>query len=285
MTTSIPTNQILYNTKLYQQENAYLNSTDPKVYLTRYLNTLLRSVARSSSNYSNKIIGCDTFFVDLINTSIFKVVISPGQVIIDSTLVEFKTPTFLDIDLSSYSDYDEVLVICAYQYLENQNKAKLQIILRNSITDAVTSNSPLLTSLPYLIVGRFKIIRNNNVIIKIEHPYGQWLKSFYSDFLKSISYLAVAVNNIVFEKLIPNIHLYESFLIDGRVVQLNLPVYLDMDTIDTGNLSKNILFHYLQKTQPRYFISDTFTRQYSKRDRNLTYKAEMFTDDKYNHSI
>lgn len=282
MTTIIPTNQIIYNTKLYQQENNYLNSTDPKIYLTRYLNTLLRSITRSSSGYSNKIIGCDTFFVDLINTSIFKVVISPGLVIIDSTLVELKSPTFLDIDLSPYSNYDEVLVICAYQYLENQNKAKLQIILRNSTTDEMTSNAPILTSLPYLIVGRFKVIRSAGNIIKIEHPYGQWLKSFYSDFLKSISYLAVAVNNIIFEKLTPNIHLYNSFLLDNKTVQLNLPVYLDMDI---GNLSKNILSHYLQKSQPRYFLPDTFTRQYSRRDRNLTYKAEMFTDDKYNHSI
>ena len=277
MTTRIPTNQILYNTKLYQRENAYLNSTDPKIYLTRYLNTLLRSVVKSGSN---KIIGCDSFFVDLINPTIFKIVVSPGQIIIDSTLVEFQSPTFLDINLSAYPDYDEVLVICAYQYLENQNKARFQIILRNSLNDAVTSNSPLLTNLPYIVIGRFRLSYHNNIIARIDHPYGQWIKSHYSDFLKSISPLAVANNNVVFEKLIPDVHLYMQFPIEGKLTQLNLPLYIEKD-----NLTKSLLSHYLQKSNKRRPIPDIFTRQYTKRDRNITYRTEIFADDKHNHSI
>ena len=57
--------QVIYNSRVYQNEHAYENASDPVKYLTRFLNLTLRALVVVKTKYANKVIGCDPFFVDI----------------------------------------------------------------------------------------------------------------------------------------------------------------------------------------------------------------------------
>lgn len=279
-------NQIIYNTKTYQKENIYEGNDDPKIYLTKYLNNLLRSLSSSSQDYCNKIIGCDGFFLDLVDDSIFRVLVSPGKLILDSTLIEFPTPTFLDIDLTPYSTYDEVVVTANYKYLHNMNKASFQLLLRNSSDSSIISNAPILKDqgLNTLVLSRFRIIRKNGNISEVRHPYGRWVNSFYSDFLKNISPLAVAGSNEIFRKLVTEVPLYESFTIRDEPAVITVPLFFNTTFEDNKTIFQEINKQYLNKMYRRYAIPDASLFYYSITDRNIKFRTEI-TDDQYSYAI
>lgn len=279
MPISIPKKQIIYNTKTYQKDNAVALTDDPKIYLSRYLNTLLRQLVSRKDSYSNTVIGVQPFFVDLVNNSIFRVVISPGCMIIDSTLISISDPVFLDIDLTTYENYDEVVVVAAYKYLINNNKASFQLMLRNSKTGEVDSNSGLLIDklMTPLILCRYRLKRDsNNKIIEIYHPYGRFINQFYSEFLLAISQLAKPINNIIFERLIPEPGLYKPFLIRDFTLSITVPLFLNHLYEDGTVLADSINKLYTTKMYRRYPIDSITNFYFSKIDRNIRFKTELF---------
>jgi hypothetical protein len=285
MSISIPNDQIIYNTKIYQRENSK-NIEDPKIYLTKFINNLLKAFSINGISESNKVIGCDPFFVDLTPENIFRIVITPGTLIIDSALVEFMEPFFLDISLNSFLNYDEILVVASNKPNSVKSKTSFQLILRSSVTGELTSNSNLIITpgVPYLILGRFKLKRINDKIINIIHPYGKWTNVLYSDFLKHISPLAIPISNEIFQKLKSDATLYSSFLINNLSVKMTVPLFFDTIFEDDTILFIKINQHYINKMYQRYKIPDLFRSYYSMEDRNLQFRTEMF-DAEYSYAI
>lgn len=285
MSVSIPTEQIIYNTRIYQRENSK-DMEEARFYLTKFINNLLKAFTYRGTHYSNKIIGCDPFFVDLVDQKIFRVVVSPGMLIVDSVLIEFPSPIFLDIDITNFKDYDEVVVITSYKFIQNKNKSTFQLLLRNSKTSQITSNSNLIIDRnePFLILSRFKLIRENDKVQYVEHPYGRWITSFYSDFLKNISPLAIPINNSIYQILDSNVSLNNSFLINNIEQKMTVPLFLDYIFENDRTLFLELYEHYLNKTYQRYKIPGIFNFYYNKFDRNIQYRTEMFNDE-YSYSI
>jgi hypothetical protein len=285
MSISIPNDQIIYNTKIYQRENSR-NIEDPKIYLTKFINNLLKAFSINGMSESNKVIGCEPFFVDLTQEDIFRIVITPGTLIIDSALVEFTEPFFLDISLNSFSNYDEILVVASNKLNNVKSKTSFQLILRNSVTGELTSNSNLIITpgIPYLILGRFKLKRTDETITKVLHPYGKWTNVLYSDFLKHISPLAIPISNSVYQKLESDATLYSSFLINNISTKMSVPLFFDTVFEDDTILFIKINQHYLNKMYQRYKIPDVFRSYYNINDRNIQFRTEMFNAE-YSYAI
>lgn len=280
MAIAISKKHIIYNTKTHQKENADTVADDPKLYLSRYINSILKQLVDTTSNFSNKVLGVEPFFLDLVNNKIFRIVISPGLTIIDSTLIEIPTALFLDIDISQFLEYDEVAVICGYSFLSNNNKASFQIVMRNSKTDEVASNSALLfdKGLNILILSRFRIVRDTvtKTVKYINHPYGRFVNTFYSDYLKTISNIAKPITNKIFQLLRTEVDLYRSFKVKDVECNISVPLFLNHKYEDGVILADAINIHYKNKMYRRYPIDSIHNSYFSKTDRSLKFRTEIF---------
>lgn len=274
MTTVTPKKQIIYNTRKYQKTAEFSNSTKAGIYLSRYINNLLRSLVDSEFSYTGKIIGCDPYFHNLIpydEYEYFKVLISPGKLILDSTLVEVEEPNSLTILLHNH-DYDEVIVVCYFEY-NTSKKLQYALFLRNS-----TDNSIIDKPIPYenyVVLARFRVIRDSTGhIIAIKHPYGEWRTSLYSEFLLSIDPTASIVGpltpeaNKIYSLLESDPSLYDDFKIDGIIRSIITPLFLD---------TSSILKYKTGKINPRYLLSDLGGFYSLKNDINLRYRMEILS--------
>lgn len=275
--------QVIYNSRIYQHENIYNNILDPKIYLSRYINILLRSIVGSSTNYSNKVIGCDPFFVDIISNNI-KFVISAGTMIIDSTLIEIKSPVFLDIDLNLYSQYKTIVILAGYKFnhLANGNKASFQVCFVDPIDNSLKTNGSDLISKGLdhiLVLGKFELVRDlANNLIAINQPYGLFRNRFYSEFLTTkISPLATAQTNKIFTLLTPKADLYKPFLINNNEYKITLPLYM-------GGYWDGINRYLNDKMQSRYMVDHIDNYYHNNFDFTIHNRTEIFNDE-YSYSI
>jgi len=269
MTTIIPKKQVIYNTRKYQKTAEFSDSIEANVYLSRYINNLLRSLVDVEFNYSAKIIGCDPYFHNLIQNDgyeIFKVLISPGKLILDSTLVETEEPSHLDVFLSS--EYDEVVVVCYFEY-NISKKLQYELILR----DGKSNKHIPLKSNNYLVLARFRIIRDSTGhIITIKHQYGEWRAHSYPDFLLSIDPTASIIGpltptaNKIYSLLESDPSLYYSFTIDGLEKSIASPLFFNVD---------DILKYKITRTNPRYLLSDLGGFYSSRSDINFKYRMDI----------
>ena len=269
--------QIIYNDRIYQRENIYNNILDPKIYLSRYLNMLLRSIVETTTNYANKVIGCDPFFVDIINNNI-KFVISPGRIIIDSTLIEIFNPLFLDIQLNRL--YKTIVILAGYRYLNNDNKASFQIcFLDEENNTLVTNGTDLLTNgVNIVILGKFELEYRDDNLVQIYQPYGLFRKQHYSQFLiNTVSSQARAINNKIFTLLHPKAELYRPFYIGSNLYNISIPLYLDFYWDGISRL-------FNDKLRSRYMIYDLENYYFTRFDHNIQRRTEIM-HDQYSYAL
>jgi hypothetical protein len=270
--------QVVYESRIYQNENIYNNDIgNPNIYLTRFLNILLRATVDAKYNYANKVIGCDPFFVDIVSNKI-KFVVSPGRIIIDSTLLNFPSATFLDLTLNS--SYKSIVILAGYKYLLNNNKASLQICFLDETNNVLhTDGQDLITQgLDVVVLGKFELQYFNGHLVNIYHPYGLFRKQHYSQFLiNKVSSSAIAVTNEIFTLLNSKASLYDPFLVNGIQYKIGLPLYLDYywDGIER---------FFNDKLRARYRVCDIFDFYYNRFDHNIQHRTEAF-DDIYNYTV
>lgn len=112
------------------QNILHQNSQDSKVYLSR------------SSNYILNAIGNDLVLKDisvkqiLIDQNIVTIIINPGLLIQDTTLIRLEEESELSLNLNPYSDVDGYLIIYTdYVYLESLSENNLTLKLSYITTD------------------------------------------------------------------------------------------------------------------------------------------------------
>jgi hypothetical protein len=263
-----PTKQTIYNSRSSQKSAEFSNSNNAKMYLSRHLNNLLRSLVNSNEQYSSKIIGCNPFFVNYIDNQ-FILVITKGQLIIDSTLIEIEEAPIMDIALDIA--FDEVIVIAEYNYIESSTiestKFKYRLILRNSKTNK--TNIDLNNNL-ILILSRFKIIRDEKTkkVKRILHPYGEWKQQLYSEFLKNINVSTiVGVDFKVYRLLETDMSLCDKFYMNERQVSIDTPLFFDTNSVNQ---------FYSNKIKHKYRIGSLDGFYYSKMDINYRIRMDIF---------
>ena len=109
-----------YNGKLFD-----FNNYQSRVYLGRSINSLLKVFG------DNCIIDGMRLTVVTLESNLLTCVISPGKIIIDTTLIEFKSDIVLELDLSNIDMTNGDLVISiAFNYLRDKfdNFAKFRLV-------------------------------------------------------------------------------------------------------------------------------------------------------------
>jgi len=250
---------IIYNSKKFQQQT-FTDISEPNIYLSSFLNNFLKTLVDSSNNYSVRVIGLDCFFIDLIDNEFFKVVITPGKAIINSSLVELDAPTVLDIALDPA--YDQIIV----NMFLDVAKFKVELYLYDSINNK--TNRPFSNN-SGILLSRFSIIRRDNQIVKISHPYGEWKYTKYSEFLKSISPETLVLDTFVYSKLISDLTLREPFKLNDSDMEISVPLFFE-------EASKKINKSAANKLKSKSLISDLYGFYYSKNDINIKYRTEIF---------
>jgi len=273
MTAVIPKRQVIYNTRKYQKTSEFSDSSNAGIYLSRYLNNLLRALVEAKDDYNGKIIGCDPFFHNLIffdDKEIFKVLISPGKLIVDSTLIEIEEPVYLDVILQDFK-YNEVVVICYFKY-NTSKKLTFSLFLRDNANGIINRSIDYDN---YIVLGRFTIKRDlDNKIIKISHPYGEWRTGLYPSFLLSIDPAASIVTplnlsaNKIYTLLESDSSLYYPFKINDKIKSIIIPLFLEAD---------NIIKYKNGKNNSRYLLSDLGGFYSLKNDINLRYRMDILT--------
>lgn len=178
MSRIIEPSQIKYNDP-YSQKLLQFESTDPKIYLSR------------TSNYILKAVGNDVILSGLevtnisINSTTVSITLSPGTLIQDSTYIEIKEEITLSLDIDTYdSCYGYLILYTDYQYIE--------------------SISPTNT-----IKLKFSYITNDGLLlVPIEDPWNYYKNRVYIGLFKFNKYPSLTVKEIK----VPN-----YFYIDGRL--------------------------------------------------------------------
>jgi hypothetical protein len=278
MDTLIPQNQIIYRSEAYQKYHSI--SSDPKIYLTRFVNLFLTAFVSKNNKYSAKIINLNPFFTNY-KDGVISFIVQPGTCVIDSTLIEFQVGTELDIDISEHPECDHVVIYSAFKF-GTTSKAIIQVGLLNTNTHIVVTDERSLFSLGYsfVILGLFKLIRDETGhLIRIHHPYGQFVVSDYISFLKSIKPTVQLNSNIdIYDNIYQSADLYKPFKIGSTFYQLLPTIFLNKESNDS-------LAEYINdKLRRRYLIPNIDNYYYHKFDRRLNIRTEMCNDE-YSYAL
>lgn len=112
------------------------NNYESRHYLSRSINTLLESLGTDCV-----VTGFKIKSIKFINNEV-DLIVSPGIMIVDSTLIEYPSDTNLKLNISTYSQQSGFLIVSAgFQYLHNPEKLASRIKL-SYITNDGFSQAP-----------------------------------------------------------------------------------------------------------------------------------------------
>jgi len=307
--TYIPT-QKRYNDP-YQQRVLQFETQDPRVYLSRVSNYLLKAIGNDVV-----ISGLDVASLSTSDLTTLNVTLNPGSMIQDSTLIEVSTPITLSIDTLGFDSCSGYIIIyTSYKYLESIEANQLQFkmsyitndgLLLSPITDPWDysrdrlylniysfSTSPSLTIREmvspnyFYISGRKYYRRGKAKFIPAEDTTATRPLRFFTKEHDQASYKIFSqlydnrnnqlrVNNLSLpdiNKLKICIDEYKPF--DNYYsLSLSNPLDVEQYTIESSQISSNIytLNHNLNQ---QYFLAQLYDE-----DRNLIFpKAITYTSD------
>ena len=154
--TVYPTNQEIYidpyNSKIFD-----FNNYQSRVYLGRAINQLLKVFGDNCIIDGVKISNVE------LNNNILQVDISPGKLIIDTTLIEFKENTILEYDISDIDlSKGYFIVSVSFNYLHNiyDNYAKFKLVFINSSSNI---SNEIFVELDRIILTKININSDNTI--------------------------------------------------------------------------------------------------------------------------
>ena len=115
--TKVPDNQVVYGSIDYQNEfvNDNLINKNPKFYLTKIINTIFSNAFNGGFNFKPIIInGLDIYLnnISVHNNHLVTIIINPGTLVIDDTIVTLNDSITLNIDLTI--DIDTNILLTPY---------------------------------------------------------------------------------------------------------------------------------------------------------------------------
>lgn len=188
------------------------NTPSSRVYLGEAVNSLLRV-------FGNNVIitGFRILNIQYLENDIVSVRISPGEAILDNTLIKYPEPITLSIDVSGFND-GVLIPNLFFNFSEIQQKNSSSIRL----THAITLNEPPPS------------IEPNMTILEYHIPTSNWYKEY------SILILAV----IEFDKERKTVYKRQIPVLHREKLQISNKIYT---VYPTDNISKRILL-YLNDT-------------------------------------